>query len=67
MKQEQVMGLLRHILTITGGFLVAQGILTEGALTEIVGGLMAVIGTGWSWWVKRETAPVVEDQTEVGS
>ena len=64
MTQEQVMGILRHVLTITGGFLVAQGLVTDGAMTEIVGGLMAVIGTGWSWYSKTDAPVAVEDQTE---
>jgi hypothetical protein len=64
MKQEQVLGLVRYVITIAGGFLVAQGLVTDGAMTEIIGGLMALLGTGWSWWAKTEAAPVVEDQTE---
>jgi len=54
MNSEQVMGMIRHALTIAGGFFVAQGLLTDGALTEIVGGIMAFVGASWSWWVKRD-------------
>lgn len=64
MNQEQVMGILRHVITIAGGFLVAQGMVTEGAMTEIIGGVMALIGTGWSWYAKTPAPVVVEDQTE---
>lgn len=53
MNQDQVLGLMRHVLTITGGFLVAQGFLTDGALTEIVGGILAATGSVWSWWDKK--------------
>jgi len=64
MNQEQVMGILRHVITIAGGFLVAQGLVTDGAMTEIIGGLMAAIGTGWSWYAKTDAPVAVEDQTE---
>lgn len=64
MNQDQIMGILRHTLTIAGGFFVAKGLVDEGTLTEIVGGLMALIGTGWSWYAKVPAPVVVEDQTE---
>lgn len=53
MNQAQVLGMMRHALTIAGGFLVAQGLLSDGALTEIVGGILAATGAVWSWWDKK--------------
>lgn len=48
MGKNQILGILRHVLTFAGGFIVAKGWIDEGALTELVGALMTVIGTGWS-------------------
>lgn len=44
MKREVILGVIRHTLTFAGGILVAKGILEQGLLTEIIGGLMTVIG-----------------------
>jgi len=56
MNADQWFGMIRHALTIMGGFLVAKGMLEEGVMQEIVGGIMAAIGTGWSWYAKTEDA-----------
>jgi hypothetical protein len=48
MKKEIVLGVIRHSLTFAGGILVAKGILEQGLLTEIVGGVMTAIGGIWS-------------------
>ena len=48
MKREVILGVIRHTLTFAGGILVAKGILEQGLLTEIIGGLMTVIGGVWS-------------------
>lgn len=48
MSREVVLGVIRHSLTFAGGILVAKGILEHGLLTEIVGGVMTVIGGIWS-------------------
>jgi hypothetical protein len=48
MKKEVILGIVRHTLTFAGGILVAKGLLEQGLLTEIVGGVMAVIGGVWS-------------------
>ena len=48
MSRAVVLGVIRHSLTFAGGILVAKGILEQGLLTEIVGGLMTAIGGIWS-------------------
>jgi len=48
MSREGALGIVRHALTFIGGALVAKGILEQGILTEIVGGLMTAIGGIWS-------------------
>lgn len=48
MNKQQTLGLIRHILTVAGGFAVAKGIGSEGLFEEITGALLVVIGGSWS-------------------
>jgi hypothetical protein len=47
---------VRHGLTAAAGALVASGYATSDQATALVGGTMAVIAIGWSWWQKRTHA-----------
>jgi hypothetical protein len=55
MNQEQVLGLLRHVLTVLGGGLVAKGFIEESILLEGVGLITSIIGIVWSIADKRKT------------
>lgn len=46
--KEKVFGLVRHILSIAGGILVAKGVIDEGLLQEAIGGIMSIVAIGWS-------------------
>jgi len=48
MKKAQILGIIRHTLTFVGGILVTRGLIGEGMVTEIVGGVMTLVGTIWS-------------------
>jgi hypothetical protein len=48
MRKEQVLGILRHSLTFIGGLLVMKGLVDETTATEIVGGVITLVGTIWS-------------------
>lgn len=48
MKKEQVLGILRHTLTFLGGIVVMKGIIDETTATEIIGGVITLVGTIWS-------------------
>jgi hypothetical protein len=48
MNKEQVLGFIRHAFTFGGGIAVAKGILDEGTVTLIVGGVVAIAGIAWS-------------------
>jgi len=48
MKKEQILGILRHSLTFIGGLLVMKGLVDETTATEIVGGIITLVGTIWS-------------------
>ena len=46
--QQQVLGIVRHILTFGGGILVTKGLLDEGMVAEISGAVITLIGAIWS-------------------
>ena len=48
MTKEQILGILRHTLTFIGGFFITKGMLTESLSAELIGGVMALVGTIWS-------------------
>lgn len=48
MKKEKVLGIVRHILTFGGGLIVSKGWIDESLYTELVGGLLTLIGGIWS-------------------
>jgi hypothetical protein len=48
-----ILGFVRHLLTFGGGFLVAEGSLSQPELQEAVGALAALAGVVWSIWEKR--------------
>jgi hypothetical protein len=52
--QEQVLGIVRHILTFGGGILVAKGLLDEGMVAEISGAVITLIGAIWSIVAKNK-------------
>jgi hypothetical protein len=52
--QDQILGFIRHALTLAGGALITQGLFTEAELLEAVGAVSTIIGFVWSWRVKRE-------------
>jgi len=51
---DKIKGLLRHVLTFAGGYLVTQGIIDEQTLTEVVGAVITLAGFAWSWIDKKE-------------
>jgi hypothetical protein len=49
MKQEQVLGVARHILTFVGGILVMKGVVDDQTITELIGGVITFAGVVWSF------------------
>lgn len=47
MKKEQVLSILRHTLTFIGGIVVMKGIIDETTATEIIGGVVSLVGIIW--------------------
>jgi hypothetical protein len=56
MNKEQIMGLVRHVLTFVGGIIVAKGLATDAMTSELIGGIMTVVGTTWSILSKKTIA-----------
>jgi hypothetical protein len=46
--QEQVLGIVRHTLTFVGGIVIARGLVDQSVVTEIIGGVVTLIGAIWS-------------------
>lgn len=57
MSRVKILGLIRHVLTFGGGFLVAKGLVDEGTLNEMIAGVMTLTGLIWSMMApeKRES------------
>jgi len=48
LKKTQVLGIIRHTLTFVGGILIAKGLISEGSVAEIIGGVITLTGAIWS-------------------
>lgn len=46
--KEQILGIVRHALTFVGGIVVMKGFVDETMVTEIIGGVMTLVGAVWS-------------------
>jgi hypothetical protein len=52
--RTQILGVIRHILTFAGGFLVTRGVLDESVMLEVIGGIITVLGGVWSVIDKKQ-------------
>jgi len=53
MKQEQIMGIIRHALSAIGGFALYKGWIDVEGAEQIVGSLLLVTATLWSVAAKK--------------
>lgn len=54
-KQDSILnGVMRHILTAAGGFLVSKGAVTDGQLEVAIGAIIAIAGVVWSALAKKK-------------
>jgi hypothetical protein len=56
MKQNELLGLVRHVLTFVGGIIVTKGLIDESLFEEVLGGIMTLVGAGWSIVAKKKAA-----------
>lgn len=54
MNREQILGIIRHVLTAIGAILVIKGYSDEATITMIVGAVMAAVSGIWSIFDKTE-------------
>lgn len=54
MNKDKILGIVRHVLTFAGGYLVAKGIVSESALPEAISGLLTIVGIVWSVFDKND-------------
>ena len=54
MAKDQVLGIVRHVLTFVGGILVVKGLADDSLIQEIIGGVSALIGSVWSIVAKKK-------------
>ena len=52
--KDQLLGIVRHSLTIIGGILIMKGLVDEALFTEISGGVLTLTGAVWSIINKKE-------------
>ena len=48
MKLEIVLGLVRHILTLVGGYYVSKGQIDQSSVDTVIGAITGVAGVAWS-------------------
>lgn len=53
----EIMSLLRHALTVGGGFLIAHGYVDTIGMESIIGGVMAVLAVAWAMYSKQASSP----------
>lgn len=64
MTKEQILGVVRHLLTFFGGILVTKGLIDETIVTEVIGGLSTLIGAIWSFIAKTPILAPIETPVE---
>ncbi len=53
LSREQVLGIVRHILTFAGGLAIAKGMVDAAMVETIVGSAATLIGAIWSVVAKK--------------
>lgn len=54
MNQDQIFGIIRHVLTTLGGVAVTKGWIDEESILELTGLVMSAVGFAWSFWIKKK-------------
>ena len=58
MNKEQILGIIRHVLTAIGAILVIKGYTDEATITMIIGAIMASVSGIWSIFDKTDSQVV---------
>lgn len=54
MNKDQILGIIRHVLTAAGSILVLKGYTDEVTATTVVGAIITAVGAIWSIVDKKE-------------
>ena len=54
MNKDQILGILRHVLTAIGGALMVSGKADESMVAAGTGAIMTLAGLAWSVWEKSQ-------------
>lgn len=54
MTKEQLLGVLRHVLTSVGVYLVAKGLAGESVIEEGIGAALTLVSVAWSVLSKKQ-------------
>jgi len=60
MNKEQLLGIIRHVLTAAGAVLVFKGYIDEGTVMMVIGAVSASIGGIWSLFDKTDAQTAVK-------
>lgn len=60
-----LLAILRHMVTVWGGGMVAAGYLSNDQLSQVAGAVAALAMVGFSMWQKRKQHTLVKAQTAV--
>jgi len=53
MKKEQILGIIRHVITFVGGIMVMKGYIDSETFTQMSGALITLVGGIWSVLEKK--------------
>lgn len=56
MAKDKILGIVRHVLTAGGGYVVGAGYISASSMPETVGAIMTIIGVVWSLISKKKDA-----------
>lgn len=54
MNQDTILGIFRHVLTVSGGALITKGLASDSQVTDLVGAIITIIGVVWSIIEKKQ-------------
>lgn len=63
--QRMVLAFIRQALSAVAGSLIAAGTISQAQSEAIIGGVLAVVAIGWSFWDKHKTDKLHKAKDEI--
>ena len=60
MTQEQVLAIVRQLITIVGGILLTNGYITSSGVEQLVGIALGITSMVWSLWQKQQAEKTLQ-------